>query len=73
MTSQFPEWSEYDQLMDEMEFCSEAMQRPYYYLKILDQGPQVKLKAFKEVPRNQMASTQGNHAHKIECLDVFLR
>ncbi|KAF3854020.1 hypothetical protein F7725_014708 [Dissostichus mawsoni] len=55
--------STFDPLMDEQEFCSEGIQRPYQYLKLYSQNQN--LDRFKY----QEGSRMGNH---IDCVHLFL-
>ncbi|KAK5851292.1 hypothetical protein PBY51_002095 [Eleginops maclovinus] len=55
--------STFDPLMDEREFCSEGIQRPYQYLKGFNQNQN--LDRFKY----QEGSRIGNH---IDCVNIFL-
>ncbi|KAI4801198.1 hypothetical protein KUCAC02_000123 [Chaenocephalus aceratus] len=55
--------STFDPLMDEQEFCSEGIQRPYQYLTLYSQNQN--LDRFKY----QEGSIMGNH---IDCVNLFL-
>ncbi|XP_033975098.1 E3 ubiquitin-protein ligase rnf213-beta isoform X3 [Trematomus bernacchii] len=55
--------STFDPLMDEQEFCSEGIQRPYQYLMLYSQNQN--LDRFKY----QEGSIKGNH---IDCVNLFL-